>query len=313
MFLLVFGSACGLAALIMWWPHLDGGVSGAVTAAPVALGIHLAGAALFAIGAAGVFSRPLAVFYFVLVAVLPLIGMLTVFGLSAILTYGVEVAPEEEELEVGNPILARPSPRGAEVFLKPIAHMMREEDAASIGRLLLGLSKGGGAERSFQVLRRYQQDSDVELQFYAQSAQRGVTEGLERQLKKLSATLAEEPENGAVRAALSEVLIAQAGQRTTSSSDANAYVRRALGHLKQLPENAKRAALEVRGYLLLRERSGARQALEGLHEGDLRKPGLEMEVLYLERDWARLRDFADQLQTSDIQLRTARTFWRESA
>ena len=84
-------------------------------------------------------------------------------------------------------------------------------------------------------------------------------------------------------------------------------------HLKQLPENAKRAALEARGYLLLRERSGARKALAGLPDGDLRKPGLEAEVLYLERDWARLTDFAGQLETSDFQLRTARTFWKEIA
>lgn len=312
-FLLLLGVAFALAAVFFWWPHRGGGFAGALSAAPQALPVHLAGAVLFAIGAAGTFSRQMALFYFVLALVLPLMGMLTVLGLSGILRGESASQLQEDELELGNPILVRAEPGAAPVFLKPFARMMREEQAGSIGRMILGLSKSGGAERGYQVLRRFQQDADVELQFYAQSAQRGATEGLELQLKLLRSKLAGEAENGAVRAALAEVLIGLAGQRTTSGSDANAYVRRALEHLKRLPESAKRAALEVRGYLLVREPAGARAALERLPDGDLRRPGLEAEVLYAERDWGRLSEFAEGFETSDIQLRTARAFWRQSA
>ena len=214
---------------------------------------------------------------------------------------------------MGNPILARVEAAGQELSLVPIVRVMREVDSRSIGRMILGLSKSGLGERGYQVLRRFQQDEDVELQFYAQNAQRGATEGLERQLKSLRGRLAASPGAPLVSSALAEVLIDLAGRRTTSGSDANSYVRRALEHLKQMPEGAKRAEMEVRGYLLVREPAAARAALARLPEDDLRRPRLEAEVLYAERDWAGLAASVRGLETTDIPLRTARAFWRGEA
>ena len=80
-----------------------------------------------------------------------------------------------------------------------------------------------------------------------------------------------------------------------------------------MPEGAKRAAMEVRGYLLVREPAAARAALGRLPEDDLRRPRLEVEVLYAERDWGRLGECARGLESTDIPLRTARAFWRGGA
>ena len=309
--LMVLGATLSIAAVAMWWPHLGGGLGGAAVGAPLAAVLHVVGAGLFAVGAAG--SRAMVPVYLVVVLVLPVLGMLTVLALNGVLTVGGIEVGAGDEFEVGNPVLARVGQGVAPVFLKPIARMMREEGSDVIGRMILGLSKSGGAERGHQILRRYQQDGDVELQFYAQNAQRGSTEVLERHLKNLSARLAEAPDDIAVRAALAEVLIELAGRRATSGSDANSYVRRALEHLKQLPESAQRSALEVRGCLLVREPAGARAALERLPGSDVRRARLEAEVLYAERDWAKLGERMGDLQGGDIQLRTARAFWRKSA
>jgi hypothetical protein len=311
--LMLLGVVFASAAVVLWWPHLGGGLADAVAASPPALALHLAGAILFASGGAGIYSRPMTPLFFVFSLVLPLVGMLTVLGLNRVLSGSAGPVTAEDDLEVGNPILGRGLPGVAEVFLQPIARMMRERDGGSIGRMILGLSKGGMAERGHQVLRRFQQDSDVELQFYAQNAQRGATEGLELHLKNLSAKLADQPEDEVVRSALAEVLIELAGRRTTSGSDANSYVRRALEHLKQVPESARRSAMEVRGHLLVREPAGARSALEKLPGDDVRRGRLEAEVLFAERDWKRLADFAEGLESTDIRLRTARAFWRKSA
>ncbi|MGI9240650.1 MAG: hypothetical protein ACR2RV_07610 [Verrucomicrobiales bacterium] len=293
----------------LWWPHLGNGLAGAVAGQPIAFLLHLSGAGVFAAGAARGASWSIALFYFVLGAVLPLLGMLTSLGVRSLLSGGRELEPNEDDLVVGNPITATRESRPEEASLRPIVRMMRELDSRSIGRMILGLSKAGEAERGYQVLRRFQQDDDVELQFYAQNAQRGVTDGLERRLRRLRMRLDQSPGDPLVSGALAEVLIGFAGLRTTSSSDANSFVRRALEHLKQLPEGAKRAALEVRGYLLVKEPAAARAALERLPEGDLRKSRLSMEVFFAERDWARLSDCARGLEATDIPVRTARAFW----
>ena len=311
--LMLAGAICSVAAICLWWPHLGAGMAGAISAQPLALALHVLGAGLFAAGAAGVLSGSMAVFYFLLAVVLPLVGMFTALGMNYLLSTYSGPVPGGEEFEIGNPIMAKGGGGVPELSLVPIVRMMREVDSRSIGRMILGLSKSGLGERGHQILRRFQQDEDVELQFYAQNAQRGSTEGLERQLKLLRARLAESPGDPHASGTLAEVLIDLAGRRTTSSSDANSYVRRALEHLKQVPEGARRAAMEVRGYLLVREPAAARAALGRLPEGDLRRPRLEVEVLYGERDWGRLAECARGLESTDIPLRTARAFWRGAA
>ncbi len=308
--LMLVGFALGMAGFALWWPHFGGGLSGAVEGQPLALLLHLLGAGLFATGAAGRSSRSIALYYFLLAAVLPLLGMLTALGVTALLSRSSEAGLTGDEFVIGNPITAKREQEAAELSLTPIARLMRELDSRSIGRMILGLSKSGEAERGYQILRRFQQDQDVELQFYAQNAQRGAGEGLERRLKSLRERLAESPGDPGLSGALAEVLIGLAGMRTTSSSDANSYVRRALEHLGQLPQGAKRAAMEVRGYLLVREPAAARAALGRLPEGDLRRHRLTAEVLYAERDWGGLVECARGLEVTDIPLRTARAFWR---
>ena len=307
--LMLVGFALGATGCALWWPHLGNGLAGAVAVQPLAFLLHLSGAGVFAAGAARGASWSIAAFYFVLGAVMPLLGMLTSLGVRSLLSGGREIEAGEDDLAIGNPITATRESGVEEASLRPIVRMMRELDSRSIGKMILGLSKAGEAERGYQVLRRFQQDDDVELQFYAQNAQRGLTEGLERRLRKLRLRLEQSPGDPLVSGALAEVLIGFAGLRTTSSSDANSYVRRALEHLKRLPEGAKRAALEVRGYLLVQEPAAARAALERLPEGDLRRPRLSMEVLYAERDWSRLSESARGIEVTDIPVRTARAFW----
>lgn len=312
--MMLAGLGVGVAATALWWPHFAAGLAGAIAARPVALVLHLLGAGLFASGAAAGMSRPMKGFYFLLVAVLPLIGMLAVLGLNHHLSADGAAEEDEGEFELGNPILARRGGQSLpELSLDPIVRVMRQVDSRSLGKMILGLSQSGSAERGYQILRRFQQDEDVELQFYAQNAQRGATESLERQLKRLRLRLADAPGDPLVSSALAEVLIDLAGRRTTSGSDANAYVRRALEHLKQVPEGAKRAAMEVRGYLLVRDPAAARAAFGRLPEADSRRARLEVEVLYAERDWGRLAACCEGLESADIPLRTARAFWRGRA
>lgn len=311
--MMLAGAALGVGAIVLCEPQLDGGLVAVVRTVPLGIALHVVGAGLFAIGAAKFFARPMAPLYFVLAAIVPVVGMLTVVGLNLVLEGDAGLELDDEEFDIGNPILARPERGGSELVLKPVVRQMRELDSESIGRMILGLSKRGAAERGYQVLRRFQQDSDVELQFYAQNAQRGATEGLEERLKMLRARLDEEPDGPAFNLAIAEVLIELAGRRTTSSSDGNAYVRRAFDHLKKAPEGAQRAALELRGYLLVHEPAAARVAWEKLPLSDPRRVIFEAEVLYAERDWERLAECAGRLESSDTQVRTAREFWRASA
>jgi len=308
LFLMLLGSALSIVAVILWVPHADGGVGAAISGSPIAFGLHAVGALLFSAGAASSGSRSITLFYFSISFALPVVGMATILGLLILLGDGFEEIEEEVPLQIGNPITSKRS-AAASVHLSPIARMMREEDSAAIGQILLGLGKGDGAERGHEILRRYQQDSDVELQFYSQSAQRSATEGLELQLKNLRSRLTENAKDDAVRAALAEVLIELASRRSTSGSDANAYIRRALEHLKISPATPKRAALEVRGHLLVKEPAAARSALAGLPDGDLRREQLNIELLYAERDWAKLMGGAEAVEASNIPMRTALAFW----
>jgi len=287
---------------------------------------HLCGAALLALGCGGFLPggsmtdrASAVVLYFILALVLPGAGAVGVVLITFLLARGgIDPAPAGEFV-VGNMMLedvehGHDAP--PEVHLEPLIVSTRSFDTESLGKMLLALRGRAGHPGAGAILRRYQQDSDSEVQFYAQSAVSGATETAETDFVRFEKRIAENPDDAAARAALVDRLLSHAERAATPKGDRKKLSDQALGHLeaalKVRPLSLRFHELTARAHLAAGDANSAKAALEAVVRPAFGRGAVtatSLDALYRDGEWDRLIELSKEAAPADARLKTAMKFW----
>ncbi len=301
----------------------------AVVATPMGfLGLiaHLCGAALLAFGCGGFLPggsmsdrASVVVLYFVLALVLPGAGAAGVALITFLLARGGIDPSPAGEFVVGNAMLedvehGHDAP--PEVHLEPLLVSTRSFDTESLGKMLLALRGRAGHPGAGAILRRYQQDSDSEVQFYAQSAVSGATETAEADFIAFEKSIAENPDDASARAALADRLLSHAERAVTPKGDRKKLSDQALGHLEAAlrvrPLSLRLQELTARAHLAAGDATSAQAALEAVVRPAFGRGAVTATVLdslYRGGEWDRLIELSKEAAPVDARLKAAMKFW----
>jgi hypothetical protein len=235
---------------------------------------HLLACALFAFGAGNIVSKDgrraalaSSILYFTFAFTFPLVGMIGALAMIWMLKDRLQ-----DEFIVGNTMIERwanrPHHKELDVHLIPLTASMRSLDRDGLAAMILGLRDLLPSESAHEILERYQQDLNSQVQFYAQSALSGELERVESHLSTLGSRVRENPENPVPRTALAEMLVNLANQRRITAVDREVHAQNALVHLQIALDHAPNYAylhfLKARASLILRDTRIAEESLEKL-------------------------------------------------
>ena len=284
----------------------------------LALAVHTVACALLAAAFGGLVPggtsadrASVVLLYFVVAFILPGAGVVGVVWLGYLLGRGGKGTEEEAAYKLGNP-LTRPYQDGAREFatrphLEPLATSMREFDTAEARAAVLALRHRAHRPEVAAVLKRFRNDADSELQFFAGSALDGAVERAETHANTFTQRVAADPEDADAHVGLAEGLIKLA--RTAAvAGDRRRLAAAACEHLasarERWPDSHRLARLAGEGLML----SGDHESAEKVLSNEAEAAPERLSLLFQQRDWAALRDIASRTVTSSPQLAAALDF-----
>ena len=186
----------------------------------------------------GMTRATLAVFFLILAAGLPVVGLLMVGALALILRRpSLGGLRPEERFVFGNPqaTAARRESLAQPPNLTPLADGIHEMEEETLCRALLGLKNLQPPGAVMPFLQRYQQDPRTAVQFTAQAVLSLATDRLEDTIRSLRERLAHDSEPVETRLALADSLIQLSTWTTPGDATANIRRREAMQLLQSLP------------------------------------------------------------------------------
>ncbi len=262
-----------------------------------ALALHLFGAIFLAAACGGFLPggrtadrASFVVFYFIVAFVLPGFGALGVAALTAVLRSGIE-AEGEPDFMVGNPLLEDAAPDGPpELHLEPLAAGLGSLELPKLRGAALALRHRAAHPGPAALLRRFRNDPDSELQFYAANALAAATESAEARLATLAAHVADHPDDLPARADLAEALLdAPAPSPAERASAAAAALEQLAGGPGEPgPRGARSRRLAARAHLAAGGDPAAARAALGEERAESDPAGENLELLFREGRWGAL-------------------------
>ena len=288
---------------------------------------HLVACALFAFGAGNIVSKDgrraaLASFilYFTFAFTFPLVGMICALAMIWMLKDGARKERLQDDFIVGNTMIERwanrPHDKDLDVHLMPLTASMRSLDRDGLAAMILGLRDLLPSESAHEILERYQQDLNSQVQFYAQSALSGELERVESHLSTLASRVRRNPENPVPRTALAEMLVSLANQRRITAADKEVHAKNALVHLQialdHAPDYAYLHFLKARASLILHDSKGAEESLEQLVKLDAPRSmtdRVRAKLAYETGDWTALTKMP---ASTDPEISASLHYWQST-